>query len=163
MSKFESPLKNVKIASPCQADWEQMYGDNRKRFCGVCQLNVYNLSGMTREQAESLIQNAEGRLCVRYFQRSDGTVLTDDCPVGWAKIKQRSRAVATATLSMLIALFSAVLITSLFPKTNSAVGRFLIPLTRPTPEPMMGAIAVRRPADEIPKDRLKDTSRSGAD
>ena len=163
MSKFESPLKNVKIASPCQADWEEMYGDNRKRFCGDCQLNVYNLSGMTREQAESLIQNAEGRLCVRYFQRPDGTVLTADCPVGWAKVKQRSRTIVTAAFSMVMTLFSAVLITSLFPKTNSAVGRFLIPLTRPTPEPMMGAIAVRPPADEIPKDRFRDTSGSRED
>ena len=75
---FDSPLNNVKIASPCSADWNEMYGDNRKRFCGDCKLNVYNLSGMTKTEAESLIINSEGRLCVRFYERADGSVITND-------------------------------------------------------------------------------------
>ena len=67
-----------------------MYGDDRKRFCGDCKLNVYNLSGMSREEAEALIMNAEGRLCVRFYKRRDGSVITGDCPVGWARVKQRA-------------------------------------------------------------------------
>src|SRR6187549_3287824 len=105
MSRFDSPLTNIRIASPCSADWEQMYGDDRKRFCGDCKLNVYNLSGMSLEEAEGLIMNAEGRLCVRFYKRRDGTVITGDCPVGWARVKQRARVLATAAFSMLIALF----------------------------------------------------------
>jgi hypothetical protein len=35
---------------------------------------------MTRSEAEELIAKTEGRLCVRFFQRKDGTVLTRDCP-----------------------------------------------------------------------------------
>src|SRR5688572_1709671 len=101
MPKFDSPLTNIRIASPCQADWNAMYGDSRKRFCGDCKLNVYNLSGMSRDQAESLIIKAEGRLCVRYFRRPDGSVITQDCPVGWAKVKHRTRIFATAAASLL--------------------------------------------------------------
>ena len=59
-----------------------MYGDDRRRFCSQCKLNVYNLSGMTRDEAEQLVMNSEGRLCVRFFRRKDGTVLTQDCPAG---------------------------------------------------------------------------------
>ena len=106
MSRFYSPLDNVRVASPCSADWDSMYGDDRKRFCKECKLNVYNLSGMTREEAEKLVTNAEGRLCIRFYERPDGTIITQDCPVGWAKIKQRTRIYATAALSMLMALLT---------------------------------------------------------
>ena len=90
MSKFDSPLENIRIASPCSTSWDEMYGDDRKRFCGDCELNVYNLSGMTRDEAEALVTNADGRLCVRYYQRADGSIITQDCPIGWAKLKHRT-------------------------------------------------------------------------
>ena len=70
------------IATPCPASWDDMEGDDRVRFCPECELNVYNLSAMTEEQALALVQEREGRLCVRLYQREDGTVLTSDCPVG---------------------------------------------------------------------------------
>lgn len=140
MAKFDSPLNNIKIASPCSADWDMMYGDERKRFCGDCKLNVYNLSGMSKDEAESLITNFEGRLCVRFHQRADGTVITKDCPVGWAKIKQRTRLYATAALSLIMALFSGVFFVSLFSKPKNMVGK-LVPFATPTPMPLMGAVA----------------------
>jgi hypothetical protein len=85
-------LGEVRIASPCHADWNSMTGDEQSRFCDKCAKNVYNLSAMTTEQAESLIREKEGDLCVRYYQRADGTVLTADCPVGVRR--KRVRAVA---------------------------------------------------------------------
>ena len=141
MSKFDSPLNNIKIASPCSADWNAMYGDDRKRFCGDCKLNVYNLSGMTRDEAETLVTNAEGRLCVRSYQRADGTVITADCPVGWAKIKARTKVYATAIASLLVAMFSGVLLVSMFSKNKtSTLGRLPIPFTTPSPQMMLGAV-----------------------
>ena len=141
MSKFDSPLNNIKIASPCPADWNEMYGDDRKRFCGDCKLNVYNLSGMTKDEAESLIMNAEGRLCVRFYKRADGSVITADCPVGWAKVKQRTKLYATAVASLLMALFTGVLFVSFFSKQGGTTIGTLIPFATPTPERTMGAIA----------------------
>ncbi len=70
------------IASPCPASWDEMKGDERVRFCDECELNVYNLSDMSEEEALKLVEEREGRLCVRFYQREDGTVLTSDCPVG---------------------------------------------------------------------------------
>lgn len=59
-----------------------MPGDDCVRRCSACRLNVYNLSGMTRGEAAELLHRTEGRLCVRFYRRKDGTVLTSDCPVG---------------------------------------------------------------------------------
>lgn len=66
-----------------------MEGDDRSRFCGLCQLNVYNVEGLSREEALDLIGTSEGRLCLRLARRSDGTILTKDCPVGRAGVRRR--------------------------------------------------------------------------
>lgn len=103
MGRFNNPLDRVGIAAPCKADWEQMIGTDRVRFCGQCNLNVYNLSSMTRVQAESLIAQTEGRLCVRFYRRTDGSILTRNCPVGLRVIQRRVsylwKAVSAAVLS----------------------------------------------------------------
>ncbi len=156
-AKFDSPLNNVKVASPCPADWNAMYGDDRKRFCGDCKLNVYNLSGMTRDEAERLVTNAEGRLCVRYYQRADGSIITADCPVGWAKIKQRTRVYATAAFSLLMALLSGIFVVSLFSKQRETMGTLRIPYATPTPtptpdnRPTMGVMAMPTPTPKEKK------------
>ena len=87
-------LDNVRVASPCKADWEQMTGDDRVRFCGQCDKNVYNLSAMTRQDAEQLLLEKEGKVCVRFYRRSDGTVMTTDCPVGARRVRVRRVALA---------------------------------------------------------------------
>ena len=146
MAKFDSPLANLKIASPCSADWNEMAGDERKRFCGDCKLHVYNLSGMTTYDAENLLRNSEGRLCVRYFQRPDGTILTENCPVGWAKAKQRMTAFTVAASAFIVSLFSGILFLSVFGRKTNIV-KVVIPFATPTPkyEPLMGAIAMPSP------------------
>ena len=93
-------LDNIRVASPCSADWAKMSGDERSRHCGDCQKNVYNISEMTRDEAEALIVAKEGRLCVRYYQRADGTILLKDCVVG-ARRKQRRRVIVAGAAAML--------------------------------------------------------------
>ena len=108
MSNRSNPLETMRVAAACPADWEAMMGDDRTRFCHQCELNVYNLSGMTRKEAEALITNTEGRLCVRFYRRSDGTILTRDCPVGLRAIRRRvtriAKAFASAALGFLTGL-----------------------------------------------------------
>jgi hypothetical protein len=81
-SRVASRLDDVKIATPCHARWEDMIGDDRVRFCGKCQKDVFNLSAMAREEAETLLRERSGSMCARLYRRPDGTVLTADCPVG---------------------------------------------------------------------------------
>ena len=143
MSKFDSPLTNLKIGSPCSANWDDMYGDDRERFCGDCKLNVYNLSGMTTYDAENLLRNSEGRLCVRYYKRADGTIITSDCPVGWARVKRRVTVAATAAFSLLITLVTSVFLVNFLTRKVPAIS-IIMPLTTPTPQPLMGAVAPRQ-------------------
>jgi hypothetical protein len=77
-----------------------MLGDDRTRFCGQCSLNVYNLSSMTRSDAEALITRTEGRLCVKFYRRFDGSIITKDCPIGLAAIKRRVSYAWQAIVSM---------------------------------------------------------------
>lgn len=118
MSKFTNPLNNIKIASPCSADWNGMVGDERKRFCSDCKLNVYNLSGMSQREAENLLLNSENRVCVRFYRRADGTVLTKDCPVGWRAIKQKVSKTATAFASLVFAALSGIGLVNYFANSD---------------------------------------------
>jgi hypothetical protein len=105
MARFRNNLKHVQVAAPCKVDWDQMLGDDRMRFCGQCSLNVYNLSGMTRADAEALIARSEGRLCVKFYRRFDGSIITKDCPIGLQAIKRRVsyawQALVSVTLTFL--------------------------------------------------------------
>jgi hypothetical protein len=83
-----------------------MTGDERVRFCGQCELNVYNLSAMTKAQAENLIVRTEGRLCVRFCRRRDGSILTQDCPVGLRALRQRMSRIRRAVAGLLFGFFA---------------------------------------------------------
>jgi hypothetical protein len=130
MARFNSPLSHVRIAAPCPADWEQMIGNERVRFCAQCSLNVYNLSAMSKREAEAFISSNEGRLCVRYYRREDGSILTKNCPLGLKAIRQRmsrvAQAVSTAVLTFL-----------------AGLGIFGLTRLRYVPEHTMGTIALR--------------------
>jgi hypothetical protein len=104
----------VRLAGHCPAKWSQMTGDARVRFCGECKLNVYNLSQMSADDARALLcANEGGRLCVRFYARADGTVITRDCPFGVRVGRTWSRAEATAGwLAALVAVF--IVVTTLF-------------------------------------------------
>lgn len=131
MPKLTSPLDHVKIAAPCPADWDEMFSfeDERVRFCSQCNLNVYNLSNMTRQEAEALITKTEGRLCVRFYRKADGSVLTQNCPVGLKAIKRRVAWMAQVVLGMVLSLVSLV----------SGFGLYILHLGR-KPFPPLGTI-----------------------
>ncbi len=87
-------LDQVRIASPCSMKWEQMtaVGDgDRTRHCGQCALNVHNISDMTRDEAEGFLRSVVPgqRVCGTFYRRTDGTILTRDCPVGLRAARRR--------------------------------------------------------------------------
>ena len=108
MAQFTDPLSHVRVAAPCRADWEKMHGNERVRFCGECSMNVYNLSNMSKRDAEALIMGTEGRLCVRYYNRSDGTILTNNCPVGLQALKRRVSGISRAVVSSVLSFFAGM-------------------------------------------------------
>src|SRR5580692_7698741 len=82
-------LQNVRVAAPCNASWESMeeVDGDRVHFCASCKKNVYNLSAISQSADEGLLRKHEGHLCVRYYKRTDGTILTQNCPVGQAVLR----------------------------------------------------------------------------
>ena len=108
MARFTDPLSRVRVAAPCRADWERMQGNERVRFCTQCSMNVYNLSNMSKKDAEALILSAEGRLCVRYYHRADGTIMTNNCPVGLRALKRRVSGMTRAAISSVLSFFAGM-------------------------------------------------------
>jgi hypothetical protein len=88
-------LDDIAIAAPCKAVWSEMSGDERERVCAECKLSVFNLSELSRTEAEDLLsQSKPGGFCIKLFRRADGTILTKDCPTGLrlvAKAKEFER------------------------------------------------------------------------
>lgn len=135
------PLESVSVASPCNADWDAMHGDDRSRFCSGCAKNVYNLSALTKSEAETLLLEKEGKLCVRYFQRPDGTMLTQDCPIGLLRANEallQPQFVLWANAIALRMIISALVVGALSPVALLAqpfqtTGTPGAPTAKPTP------------------------------
>lgn len=103
-----SLLDGVRVASPCSAGWDNMKGDDRVRFCGLCEKNVYDLSQMTRDEAERFVRENEAPgACIRLHRRKDGTILTADCAVGARRVLRLRVVGAVAGVSMLGAAVAA--------------------------------------------------------
>lgn len=131
-------LEDVAVAAPCSASWDEMVGDEHVRFCRHCEKNVYNLSSMSREESEALLAARDGNLCVRLYRRKDGTVLTEDCPVG-VKRRRRCRVVAGVVGGGLFAAGAALAGTTVTVRRGSPV---------PTHTAVMGSIATPEPPPE---------------
>jgi hypothetical protein len=91
-------LDNIRVATPCHVEWDSMTGDDRVRNCDSCKKDVFNLSLMSRDEAETLLREKTGGLCVRYFQRHDGTIMLADCTIGKRQRRNRRLIVAGAAL-----------------------------------------------------------------
>ena len=151
--RFDSPLNNVRVASPCPADWDQMLGNDRSRFCGQCNLNVYNLSAMSRSEAEDFIARSEGRVCIRYYRRKDGSIITENCPVGLRALRKKMSYVARAIASAVITLMSGVglshIIESFRPVTMMGDMAFQPPMGRMVVQPEIVDINLMPPPDNF--------------
>lgn len=154
-------LNRVVIAAPCPISWEDMDGDARVRFCSSCSKNVYNLSDMTAKEAQDFLQENGSSQCVRLYRRADGTVMTDNCPVGLRALRNRARVIykliAGAAASILAFVPSsksgAYAQSTASPKEEPHVtgGKPTLPdsanRTTPTPTMMGGAIAIPPPGN----------------
>jgi hypothetical protein len=106
--KKVSRLDSLYIAKPCPAEWEKMTGDDTVRSCSLCSKDVYNISNMTKDEAEALLVKHGVSVCMGFFRRSDGTIMTDDCPVGLRAFRKCFRQI----LRMVAAIAGLVLSTT---------------------------------------------------
>ena len=108
-------LDDVSIASPCDVSWSSMEGDSDVRYCSSCKKHVYNLSMMSRPEAEAVLVAAKATegACVRLYRRADGTVITDDCPVGMRRRRFWRRTGGLAAAGILAAALGSLLYSQL--------------------------------------------------
>lgn len=92
-------LEIAEIPEPCTVPWNSMKGDDRIRFCGQCTKNVYNISNMTRAEAQALLIDSEGRVCITMLKRADGTIVSDKCPPILKPIRYCWRRVSAAVIA----------------------------------------------------------------
>lgn len=148
-------LGQVRVASPCKADWNEMLGDERVRFCLSCEKDVYNLSSMAKDDAEALLRERLGDdLCIRFYQRADGTILTADCPVGVKKKRTKKLALAVAGAGAMAAAAATMFMRDTCTPTLGAVaggamyqGEVTPVNVEPTPVPPVAPIAPRTVTD----------------
>lgn len=98
-------LDFLTIVSPCTQKWDTMPGDDRKRFCGQCQLYVHNLTEYSKSEIEELVgeQDLEStRLCALIKLDKKGRMVTSNCPLYLRKYRQRVLAVKTAIILFLV-------------------------------------------------------------
>lgn len=109
MINSKDNIDRMRIASPCPTNWEGMKGDERARYCDLCNLHVYNISEMTNKEVKTLIAKTEGRICARLYKRIDGTVITKDCPVGLRAIRRRVSRVAGVAITAIFSFCMSVM------------------------------------------------------
>ncbi|MDR3615456.1 MAG: hypothetical protein P4L53_17995 [Candidatus Obscuribacterales bacterium] len=142
-------LNDIQIASPCPVSWGDMAptSEDAKRFCGNCRKHVYSIDRLSANEARELILGAcanNSSVCVRLFKRADGTIITDDCPVGLRRIRNTWRQLKTAVAS---AVLFIVALPAVADDSNSKVGES--PLFVKVVPPKMPA--VKMPAEPLPR------------
>jgi hypothetical protein len=136
MSK-KSLIDSIEIKTPCSADWNEMKGTDKVRFCEHCALEVNNISTLTRKQATKLIRQSNGRLCARFVKNP-----VDNTPVFAEKLYRITRraGIAAGVLSASLSL-SAIAYAQNEPvsdKTNADAAQTEV-IKEKTPDPTRGA------------------------
>ncbi|MBV9945792.1 MAG: hypothetical protein JOZ69_02985 [Myxococcales bacterium] len=144
-------LDDVRIAAPCKADWDEMTGDDRVRHCAQCEKDVYDLSAMTRADAEAfLLEREGGAVCLRLYRRRDGTVLTADCPVGVRTRRRRRAALATVGGGLIAAAACVVSRSPLMQGGDSSLAEDAVGAVRDLPVRPESSTTVKRMLPGVP-------------
>ncbi len=161
----ETALDKVSLAKPCSQNWDEMVGDERERFCGECCLNVYNLSSMTRDEAEEFLQvRNDGSVCLNYVCDDKGKVITDDCPRPLRALRNRFMP-ALKVASSFVAMFGLFISGALAQAPQRLGGKPCVPTKNQQVQapPMLGSPPVPSQAEQegmnaekVLKDKIKD-------
>lgn len=91
-----------------------MIGNDQIRFCDHCNLQVHNISAMSRADAMRLVERSQGRLCVRYYRDGAGQLLTakalprQTAPPALYQLGRRVSRLAAGAFGATLSLSSAV-------------------------------------------------------
>ena len=100
------PHESLKISEPCSAEWGQMAGNRRVRFCAHCSLHVHNLSEITPTEALELVRRSGGRLCLRIERDPGGVPRTRTLAEPLYRIRRRASGLAASAFGAVLTLCS---------------------------------------------------------
>ncbi len=102
-------VDELRVASPCtSAEWADAKGDDLARLCKTCDKKVHNLSLMTLDEANDLIREKEGKLCISLYHGFNGKVLTADSPVALRALRRKYLKARAKTLGFALAIWGFI-------------------------------------------------------
>jgi len=87
------------LSFSCPQLWAGMAGNEKTRFCDVCQKNVHNLSMMNAEERRALLASTEESPCVAYFKHVNGAPIDVTALPEGSPLKRKLTQVALVTAS----------------------------------------------------------------
>lgn len=97
----------VRIPVPCLAKLGRHAGDRQSPPLPAIPARRYNFSEMTAFEINQGVAARAGRLCARFYQRPDGTMLAEDCTERIPAQVQRSARIAATILAALVTIAPA--------------------------------------------------------
>jgi len=77
MTGKKDKLQDLRIASPCSAEWEGMRSDAPdRRFCQSCSKHVHDFAELTPREISGLLRASRGQLCARLTHGADSRLVT---------------------------------------------------------------------------------------
>lgn len=69
-------MKSLQVAVPCPKKWDELIGNESRRFCNQCQKHVHNLTMSSPIETKQITLQVEAgeRVCVAYFQTPTGAI-----------------------------------------------------------------------------------------
>lgn len=100
------PLDNLILSYSCPINWDSMDGNERERFCKQCSKTVFNISDLSKKEANAYLdKRANASHCVKFYLRSDGTITTDECPKILRPVRNTARFLARTVAGLISVLF----------------------------------------------------------
>lgn len=158
-------LDVLEIEDPCPLPWSALSGEGRVKHCGTCDKNVYHLSRMTRDEAEALLHEHGDNLCVQFYARKDGTIVTADCkPARLEKARRAARRAMLGAGAMMAGLLAftmglAALLVGWVSRDTAAPVVSKLQATQKVLQPMMPMPLIPVPETVLPEPEPRPQSR----
>lgn len=100
-----SKIDDVFIAAPCRYGWQNMRdaGEANSRFCGGCEMPVYDLSTMTRDEINHLLDREGDSVCLRLMRDEVGEIVSRETRFGFF-LRHRLHTLAVSCFAFLLAI-----------------------------------------------------------
>ena len=144
----------LKLTKPCAKKWEDLVGNEEKRWCNACEKHVYNLEELEPEDLVRLIEKTEGHFCGRLYRRpKELTVMTGPCPVGERAARQRVVGRAVLSVAALAGAAGGAAAASRTGAEPQPTASFELRVADPAP--MMGLIIPEEAVEEPPVEAME--------